>query len=238
MHMKALKFALLGAAASLAFGGAAFAQDASDVDLSFNIGVASDYVFRGVSQTDEDPQIFGGADLTAGIFYAGVWASNVDFGDSTDAEVDLYVGVTPTLGPVSLDLGAIYYTYVDAPSGADLDRWEFMASASVPAGQATLGAAIYYSPDYTGVGTDESFYYEVNGAIPLAERFTLSGALGHQDVEISGGGDVDYTTWNLGVEIAANDKIGLDIRYHDTDAEDLFGSIAEERLVASLKLTL
>jgi uncharacterized protein (TIGR02001 family) len=236
--MKALKFALLGAAASLALGGSAFAQEASAVDLSFNVGVASDYVFRGISQTDEDPQIFAGADMTAGIFYAGVWASNVDFLDSTDAEFDLYAGVKPTVGPVSLDLGAVYYVYADAPTGAEYDYWEIKAAGSIPLGQATLGAALYYSPDFTGAAADEGLYVEVNGAIPLRESFTLSGALGHQDVEFSGGGDVDYTTWNIGVGIAATENIGLDIRYWDTDAEDIFGSIAEERLVASVKLAL
>ena len=92
----------LSAAAALALSGPAAAQEAMSFD--FNLGVANDYVFRGVSQTDEDPQVFGGADVSAGQFYAGVWGSNVDFGDSTDAEFDLYAGFKPTLGVVSLDL--------------------------------------------------------------------------------------------------------------------------------------
>jgi uncharacterized protein (TIGR02001 family) len=238
LKMKALKIALLGAAASLAMGGAAFAQDEPAVDVSFNIGVATDYVFRGVSQTAEDPQIFAGADVTSGIFYGGVWASNVDFLDGTDAEVDVYAGVRPALGPTTLDLGVIYYGYVDAPGGADYDYWELKAAASMPIAQATVGAALYYSPDFTAAGTDEGLYIEVNGAIPLNETFTLSGAVGHQEVEFDGGGDIDYTTWNLGVGIAATENIGVDIRYFDTDAEDLFGSIAEERIVASVKFTL
>lgn len=236
--MKALKLALLGAAASLAVGGSAFAQDLSDVDVSFNIGMASDYVFRGVSQTDEDPQIFGGADVTSGILYAGVWASNVDFLDSTDAEIDVYAGVRPTVGPVSLDLGAVYYGYVDAPSGAEYEYWEIKAAGSIPAGPAILGAALYYSPDFTGAAADEGLYVEINGSIPLRESFTLSGAVGRQSVEFAGGGDLDYTTWNIGVGIAATEHIGLDIRYFDTDADDIFGPIAEERLVASVKLAL
>lgn len=236
--MKALKFALLGAAASLAMGGSAFAQDESAVDVSFNIGVATDYVFRGISQTDEDPQIFAGADVTSGIFYGGVWASNVDFLDGTDFEFDVYAGVRPTLGPATLDLGVIYYGYTDAPGGADYDYWEVKAAASAPIGQATVGAAIFYSPDFTGAASDEGVYVEVNGAIPLRESITLSGALGHQDVEFDVGGDADYTTWNIGVGIAATENIGVDIRYYDTDAEDLFGRIAEERVVASVKLTL
>ena len=46
---------------------------------SFNIGGTSDYVFRGVSQTSNEPALQGGADIGWGILYAGVWASRVDF---------------------------------------------------------------------------------------------------------------------------------------------------------------
>lgn len=233
--MKALKIALLGAAASLAMGGSALAQD-SGVDVSFNVGVASDYVFRGVSQTDEGVQVFGGADVTSGILYAGVWASNVDFLDSTDAEVDLYAGVRPTAGPFTLDFGAIYYAYIDEPSGADYNYWELKAAASVPAGPATLGAALFYSPDFTGAA-DEGLYYEVNGAMPLSDKATLSAAIGRQEVEFDGLGDFDYTTWNVGIGYAITDNVGIDIRYWDTQ-EEPFGDISEERVVASLKLTL
>lgn len=230
--MKALKMALLGAAASLAMGGSALAQDDPAVDFSFNVGAATDYVFRGVSQTNEDGQIFGGADVTSGIFYGGVWASNVDFLDDTDAEIDLYAGVRPTMGPVAVDVGVIYYAYVNAPSGGDYDYWEFKAAGSIPVGQATLGAAAYYSPDFFG-GVDEALYYEVNGAIPLVDKLTLSGAVGHQALE----GPGDYTTWNVGLGYAITDNFGVDVRYWDTD-EHSFGDIYDERVVLSLKATL
>ncbi|MDP1875903.1 TorF family putative porin [Phenylobacterium sp.] len=224
--MKTLKITLLAAAATLAMGGAAAAQESP---VSFNLGVASDYVYRGVSQTDEGPQVFGGVDLAIGeMGYAGIWASNVDFGDDTVAEVDFYAGVTPTLGIASMDFGVIYYAYVDAPSGSDYNFWEFSAAGSVPAGPAEIGAAIYYSPEFFG-GTGDAFYYEVNAAAPLTERLSVSGALGRQ--ELDGGGD--YTTWNIGLGFAINDTIGVDVRYHDTD-EDSLGKIGEGRVAASL----
>lgn len=77
-----------GLALSVAIGAArADAADVGPLSLSVNAGAATDYVFRGVSQTDEDPQVFGGVDATVGsIGYAGAWVSNVDFGDSTDLE--------------------------------------------------------------------------------------------------------------------------------------------------------
>lgn len=231
--MKALRTALLAAVASVAMGGAAFAQDDKDFSLSFNIGAASDYVFRGVSQTDENPQIYGGADATIfGIGYAGIWASNVDFNNSTDMEYDLYVGVKPTVGPVSLDIAYIYYGYTNQPAGPDEAYSEFKLAGSIPAGPATVGAAVYYSDDFFGE-TGPATYYEINGSMPIGEtKFSVSGALGHQVVK----GDFDYTTWNLGVGYAINDHLGVDLRYHDTDADN-FGDIYEGRVVLGLKAT-
>ncbi|MDP3175137.1 MAG: TorF family putative porin [Phenylobacterium sp.] len=233
--MKSFKLALIAAAATVATSGVAFAQDDTAPAFSFNVGVASDYVFRGVSQTSESPQVFGGADVSMGQFYGGVWASNVDFGDDTDAEVDLYAGFKPTVGPVSLDLGVIYYGYLNEPSNANWAYWEAKAAGSVAVGPGTLGAAVYYSPDFTGGGDDDdALYYEVNGSIPLAEKVTASAAIGHQDVDVPG--DFSYNTWNVGVGFALNDHLGLDLRYHDTD-EHSYGKGFDSRGVISLKAT-
>jgi uncharacterized protein (TIGR02001 family) len=57
----------------------AAAQEKAKPKVTFNLGANNDYVFRGISQSDEDPSIFGGVDATFGSFYAGVWGSNVDF---------------------------------------------------------------------------------------------------------------------------------------------------------------
>lgn len=233
--MKALKLSLLAAAASLAMAGAAQAQDAPAIDVSFNIGANNDYVFRGISQTDEDPSVFGGVDLTfGGTGYAGVWVSNVDFGDATDAEYDIYAGFKPAVGPVTLDVGVIYYGYLGAPSGADYDYFEGKFAASTTVGPTTIGAAVYYSPDFFG-GIDDALYYEANFAVAIPEtKFTVGGALGHQALE----GPGDYTTWNLGVGFALTDNIGLDLRYFDTDlsgGEDPL-SLGDSRIVGSVKL--
>jgi uncharacterized protein (TIGR02001 family) len=229
--MNILKTALLAAAASVALGGAAMAQDEA-LKLSYNVGVASDYVFRGVSQTQEDPQVFGGVDLTYGIGYAGVWASNVDFGsDDPSAEIDLYAGVKPTIGDATLDLGVIYYGYVDdkGANPGSFSYFEFKAAASRPIGPATAGVAVYYSPQYP-ITKGEALYYEINGSIPIVDKLSLSGALGEQ--QISDG--AEYATWNLGLSYAVTDKLTADLRYSDTDEHGL-GKIYGERVVVALK---
>lgn len=229
--MKILKTALLAAAASVALGGAAMAQD-EGLKLSYNVGVASDYIFRGVSQTQNDPQVFGGVDLTYGIGYAGVWASNVDFGaDDPSAEIDLYAGVRPTVGDTNLDLGVLYYGYVDDKGltpGA-YSYFEVKAAASRPVGPATVGLAAYYSPEFPG-DTGEALYYEANASIPAGEKLSFSGALGHQEIDKG----LDYATWNVGATYAVTPMLGLDMRYSDTD-EHGYGKIYGSRFTVALK---
>lgn len=227
--MNAMKIALAAAAATVALAGAASAQE---LKLSYNVGVTSDYVFRGVSQTQEDPAIQGGLDLSSGIAYAGVWASNVDFGapDPT-AEIDLYAGIKPTVGDTSFDLGVYYYGYVDDKdlTPGKYSYFEVKGAVSKAFGPATLGAAVYFSPEYPGKGGN-STYFEVNGAVPVAEKITLSGAVGHQAIKNYG----DYNTWNVGVSYALTDKLSADLRYHDTD-EHNYGKIYDSRIVVGLK---
>jgi uncharacterized protein (TIGR02001 family) len=136
--------------------------------LSANIGLATEYVFRGISQTSEGPAVQGGFDATCGMFYAGVWASNLDWGanDGNDGtnianvEMDWYAGVKFNTGRIAWDLGVIYYTY---PRGADIGtsstgvfpvKAEFNyvevkvgASAEVWK-DGTLGVTGFFSPDY------------------------------------------------------------------------------------------
>lgn len=210
-------------AAVLALAGAASAQD-----FSFNAAVTSDYVWRGVSQSDEDFALQGGADFESGIFYAGTWASTVDFGDDTDAEVDFYLGVAPSAAGFDWDFGLTHYMYVGDPDGSDYDFTEASAGASRAVGPATWGVKLAYSPDFFG-GEDDATYLEGNFAIEPAPQWSLSGAVGQQWVD-SG---ADYISWNLGATYALNDVFGVDLRYHDTGRHE-WGDIFESRVVVSL----
>ena len=218
-------FACAAAVAVLLTAGAASAQDAPEV--AWNLGVTSDYVFRGYSQTSEDPAIFGGVDVTAGSFYAGAWASNVDFGDDTDAEVDIYGGYRTEVSGFAVDVGVVGYLYVSQPAGADYDYAEFKAAASRAFGPVTLGAAVYWSPDFFGAD-EEATYVEANAAFSPAAKWTVSGAVGHQALDVN----ADYATWNAGVAYAVSDNVVVDVRYHDTDVT---GPLSDDRVVGALK---
>ena len=218
-------FACAAAVATLLTAGAASAQSAPEV--AWNLGVVSDYVFRGYSQTLEDPAIQGGVDATIGAFYVGAWASNVDFGDDTDAEVDLYGGYRGEAAGFAFDVGAVGYGYVNAPDGADYDYVELKAAASRAIGPATFGAAVYWSPDFFGLDK-EATYVEANAAFAPADKWTVSAAIGHQSLDVND----DYTTWNIGVGYAVTDHVAIDVRYHDTDVD---GPLSEGRAVAGVK---
>jgi uncharacterized protein (TIGR02001 family) len=217
----------------LAAAGAAQADDKPAV--VFNAGVQSDYVFRGVSQTDGRASVFAGADATWGQLYAGTWTSNLDFkpfGDShTNEEVDLYAGLRPTVANVSLDLGAQYYGYVNQPSGGRVAYTEVYAKATRAFGPATVGASLYYSPQFTG-HTGEAWYSEANLAYTLSKKWSASGALGRQDIAAGG----SYTTWNAGLTYAVTSHLSLDGRYWDTN-EHRFGDPYHARAVLALKAT-
>ena len=107
-----LIFSVLAAASTAP----AFAQE---VTVSGNVALTTDYVFRGVSQSDQGPAVQGGFDVAFGDSgaYAGAWASNINFGTGgSNLELDLYGGFKFALGPVAMDVGVAGYFY---PSASD-----------------------------------------------------------------------------------------------------------------------
>ncbi|MFT4075612.1 MAG: TorF family putative porin [Asticcacaulis sp.] len=194
------------AISALFAGGAAMAQDDAG-SLSYNIAVTSNYVWRGVTQTNNNAALQGGIDYKKGLFYAGAWMSNVDFdyGDNgADTELDLYLGLTPTAGDFAFDFGAIAYTYPG--SGGDVIS-ELKAGVSHPMGKGTIGAVMYLDTD-----TLEDPYYEVNASYPLTDKWSVSGALGNYEM-------YGYTTKNIGVTYAINKTLGLDLRWADASKQ-------------------
>jgi len=251
--------ALLAGAAVLASAGTALADDGKS-SWSITVGGTSDYVFRGISQTSEDPAAQGALDFGYGIFYAGAWASNVDFDEAppASAEVDLYAGIKPVWGPATFDLGVIYYSYPGADDGAaDLDYVELKAGYSLVSPWIkglTSGTTIYWSPDYS-LETGDVITVESAAAYALPQFgiFTpsITGAYGtvygdRDDGFTAGGGHRDkYSYWNAGLSLAV-DKFTFDFRYWDTDIDVVTPGagactsegLCDQRFVFSAKVTL
>ena len=208
--MKLNKLAL--AVGALVFTGSAAAE------LSANIGATSNYVWRGVTQTDDGAAISGGLDYAHDSgFYAGTWASNVDFGsdDDTTAEVDLYGGYANEFGGgVGYDLGVIHYAY---PGGDELDFTEIYASLSF--GPVTGG--VNYTIDKESDVDEDDVYYYLSAGFDVAPTWSIGGTIGHYDFDsgdsythgqIDIGKSVgDFGDFTLSISVAdEDDDLGID----------------------------
>lgn len=207
---------------------------------SWNLGVTSDYIFRGISQNRRDPAAQGGVDMTYGIFYAGIWGSDINFGRNGDGtavgnvEVDVYAGIKPVLGPVTFDLGVISYNYLGGKDkgprfnqAREQDFVELKAGASatfIP--KLTTGVTLFYSPSFQqGQGSvttvEGTIAYELPAVMKIVP--TIGGTIGGQFGDagsidkpyVFANGKDSYTYWNAGLALAI-DKLTLDFRYWDT----------------------
>lgn len=180
---------------------AALLLPTAQAQISANVAIQSDYVWRGISQNQEDPSIQGGFDYEhSSGFYAGVWGASVDFGGAESTELDLYAGwATELESGLGIDVGVIEYTYHGSDGASDANFTEAYVGLS------HSGFGIYY---YAGDEFDDlieaSYSYEFESGLALAAAY----------------GDYDaYSYYNFGIskEIGG---IGLDLTYWDTDIDN------------------
>ncbi len=188
--------------------------------VSANVSLTSDYIFRGVSLSSNDPAIQGGFDYESEVWYAGVWGSSLSEG----VEIDLYAGFTPTTGPVEWDLGVTGYFYPGADDdAAEFDYYEFkIAGSTALTEQLSVGGGFHIAPENYG-DTGEAIYIEINGEWTVSDALVFSAAYGNQNIEDPDGpfgaaGEDDYNTWNIGATYGLH-GFEIDLRYHDTDID-------------------
>jgi uncharacterized protein (TIGR02001 family) len=215
------------AAALLAGAGVAQAE------LSANLGVASNYYFRGITQTDDKAAVSGGIDYThdSGL-YLGTWMSNVDFGGKEDVEVDGYAGFGGDIGDTGLgyDLSAWYYWYPGSggdnqvDGSGDLDYAEVSGSLSYWWLTGTVAYTVWAEADGPGAFQDKDIWYEL--AVDPGwsyEGFAPTASIGYytfdDDGESVGGEslDLDYTTWSIGISKDAGEFGSLSVNYVQVD---------------------
>ena len=151
---------------------------AQAAEVSGNVTLASDYSFRGWSQTSRDPAIQGGFDLgfESGL-YVGTWASNVNFGASDSGDVasmewDLYLGWSGEIADgIELDVQAIHFQY---PGDTDLNYQEVYVGLGL--GDFSLG--VNYSPAYLAVSGETFFYPHAGYSMTVSEEITLDFGVG------------------------------------------------------------
>lgn len=186
-------------AGALALSTPMVAQAESPHTFSANVGLFTDYMFRGISQTSGNPAVQGGFDYSydTGSFadlYAGIWASNIAFDGSVEA--DYYGGATGEFGNgISWDVGGLFYDY---PGGAGSSEY-FEAYGSLGYTfpgmyEPTVGVDYAYSPDFFG-NTGDAHWVSPSLGLSLPHGFGLSASYGFQDVDDGG----NYSTYSVGL---------------------------------------
>ncbi len=212
---------------------AAVPMSASAVDVSANVTMATDYVFRGFSQTNEKGAIQGGFDVGFDNgFYLGTWASNVDFGDDTSTEMDFYAGYGFDVNEdVSLDFSAVHFNY--AGEEAALNYQEYIGAVSFR----DLSFSLVYSPEYFGDGGPDAYVFNVDYSWALDERNSFDFHVGYSDADEDNffGEDDSYVDYMLGYnhDIAG---VTLTLAWYGTDISD--DDLADDRAVFSISKEL
>ncbi len=171
-----------------------------ETQVSANLGVTSDYRFRGVSQTQNAPALQGGFDmaLPSG-FYVGNWNSSVSselFPGGAGVEVDLYAGYKREIAGYTFDVGSYNYFYPRAATaGTKFNTSEIYAGVS--RGPITLKVSQSIN-DYFGIANSKGTrYYQADIAQPLGAGLTALAHIGRTDVANNSG--LNYTDINLGI---------------------------------------
>jgi len=177
-------------AAAVALGATSFST-AAMAGASANIGVVSDYVWRGMTQNGGDAAIQGGLDYEADNgFYVGTWVSPVAGG--SDLELDIYGGYAgETAGGFGYDVGAIGYIY--PKNGGDF--YEVYANGSYGAIEGGVAYTFDSDDNTTASFSEGDIYYFVGASKEIKPGLSIGGTVGKYDFDNAAGGD--YTNYQL-----------------------------------------
>jgi uncharacterized protein (TIGR02001 family) len=222
------RLAVAAALGSATFSGSALAE------LSANVGVVSEYLFRGLAQSN-GAAVQGGLDYAAESgFYVGTWASTINFASATGsgAEVDVYAGFGGEAGGTSYDIGVIYYWYAeeDEPGPQDPSLNTFEVYGSLGFGPFTLGAYAALGDYFGALNPDGSVAdgaYGVSGelSLPMTDvlaldaKVALHGGEGNEAFTPDGDSYIEYV-FGVSAESEAGLGFGLHLIATDIDNDD------------------
>ena len=222
------------------------AEPASPHTVTTNVGVFTDYIFRGISYNHGKGAVQGGIDYShSSGFFAGIWGSNVGSDDlaiqGNTVEMDIYGGYVHQFTPdLSVNVGLLQFFYPNGKRLPDLyagssDTTEL--NAAVTYKYFTLKHSYVLTKWFGYYDSEGSGYTEFNVSYPVAQvaGLNLTAHVGHQYVAGTGAADMlttrttsnsiyDYTDWSIGVNkdfsIAGGTGYNAGLTYIDTDAKD------------------
>lgn len=195
------------------------AEPASDITVTGSASIATQYRLRGISQTDNDAAVQGGITVahSSGV-YVGTWASNLagygSFGGS-NMELDLIAGYSHAAGPVTLDVGGIYYVY---PGTSGTDYFEVYGSVAGKLGPVNAKLGAFWAPSQDNIGGHNIWVY-TDWAFPIeGTPITLKAHGGYSDGNSGYTKGEDIWDYSVGVDFTYQ-NLTLNVSYVGTDLD-------------------
>jgi len=225
----------------------AFADEAdapSDITITGNAALVTDYRFRGLSLSGGDVAIQGGITVShSSGFYVGTWASSMEDSDVYGhTEVDVFGGWTGSVGSgLTLDAGLLYYVYPNGHVG-DANIFEPYASLTAAVGPATAKVGVAYAWEQDSLGGDDNLYLygELGASIPDT-GISVLGHLGYADGAqspklLTGESTKAGFDYNIGATYNITPKLSVGVMYVGVDGNK-FDGFSDDTVVGTLKLT-
>ncbi len=206
---------------------AALAGGAQAQSVGADVGVASQYVGKGLGKSGEDVAPFAKVEIEQGGLYANVFVSSASGAQGFDSEIVSMAGWRPRAAGFTFDLGVMNRDLPGTRAGVDSNYWEYQADASRKLGPVATRLRVNYSPDGFAA-TKEAWWVELQGTVSAGPRTKASAAIADRSAD----GGADYRAWNAGVKHKLTDALAVDVRWYDTDSHDL-GDNYDGRLVAA-----
>jgi uncharacterized protein (TIGR02001 family) len=185
-------------------------------DFAFGVALTTDYVSRGITNSNSRPAIQGYVEPSLGPAYVNVWSSNVDYGEDFEgAEIDTALGLRHEFGPLSLDAGYVHYFY--SPADVSPDYGELFTKADYNfRDMVTIGGRLFFAPDFNQSGKTATF---IAGGVevPLPHDFAIFGGIGYQFFEDPDA--FEQLAWTTGVSYSWK-ALSLKVQYWDTNLKD------------------
>ena len=190
-------------AAAAALAGLCVGAPGQADTLSANVSVTNNYIWRGLTQTENEAAVQGGIDWASDSgFYVGTWVSNVKYGPSDvySYENDIYAGYAFSAGGLDFDIGYLYYNY---DKEADFDFGEVYGSIGF--GGFSFGLWVLTNTEAKeGPGQDfsagKTYYASADYGFELRDGLELGFHIGYHDgdfAEAFNGSDGGYYDYNV-----------------------------------------
>jgi uncharacterized protein (TIGR02001 family) len=200
---------------------AAPAAPESPHSFSYNIGLYSQYIFRGLAQTGEEAALQGGADYShSSGFYVGTWATNIswlqddDLYENSSLELDIYAGYASEIGEtgISYDLGLLQYLYPGSKNSGVKSANTTEVYGSLGYGWVSGKLSVVISDGAFGIDdADGTWYAELNADIPVPyfKDVVFGAHVGRSEFSGSGNDANDYTDYKLSLVKSWDNGVNL-----------------------------